>query len=154
MGAAGIVTGGGNWAVLLAGPIGRSGNISISSQSLSSCFAGTGRNVRTSPTNDFATTRGSAWATATASILPLSAFRDCALADEKKPKLTSARNTPARKTNRPTKTRRLMNPPLPRLRQIGFVEYLFFIVGIWVGPAHFAQVEMELASSGSCRMHD
>ena len=92
---------------LLAGPIGRSGNISISSQSLSSSFAGTGRNVRTSPLNDFATTGVNAWATATASALALSTFRGCAVADEKKPKLSSARNTPARTINRPIKTRKL-----------------------------------------------
>ena len=38
MGAAGIVTAGGNCVALLSGPIGRSGNISLSSQSLSSSF--------------------------------------------------------------------------------------------------------------------
>jgi hypothetical protein len=99
MGAAGIVTAGGNCVALLSGPIGRSGNISLSSQSLSSSFWGTGRNVRTSPSNDFATTGVNAWATATASALALPTFRDCALADEKKPKLSSARKTPARTIN-------------------------------------------------------
>src|SRR5205814_6738817 len=88
---------------------GRGGNISLSSQSLSSCFARTGRKLRTSPLNDFATTGVNAPATATARAFALRVFGDCAFADEKKPKLSSARNTPDRKTNRPIKTRRLKN---------------------------------------------
>src|SRR5882724_2625115 len=107
IGPAPIGTAGGNCVALLAGPIGRAGNISFSSQSLSSSFWGTGRNVRTSPSNRFATTGVTAWTTATASALAWSTFRGCALADEKKPTLSSARNRPARKTNKPIKTRRL-----------------------------------------------
>ena len=38
-----------------------------------------------------------------------------------------------------------MNPPLPRLLRTGFVEYFFFIIGIWVC------VKRILEESSRCR---
>ena len=47
------------------------------------------------------------------------ACAELAVIPENVPKPSSARKTPARTINRPIKTRRLKNPPSPRLRRAG-----------------------------------
>src|SRR5437764_15317746 len=56
------------------------------------------------------------------------ACAELAVSHENVPRPISARKTPARTMNRPIKTRKLGNPPLPRLRQAGAdceVEFSF-----------------------------
>src|SRR5438128_6381822 len=65
------------------------------------------------------------------------AWAELAVIAENVPRPAKARKTPARTTNRPIKTRRLKNPPSPRLRRAGAdceVDF-FFMAGFWAEVA-------------------